>query len=94
MIIIVRMDADVSDVKTLKKIDKIHSEITKKLGGKIEGPYFPQHESLMYIMHCDRYEYLNEAGRIWMKMVAQEKINVTPITYEVAVTPKEFFGKY
>lgn len=93
MIIISKMDADVTDRKTLQKIDKILAQLTKKLGGKIEGPYFPQDAALMYIFHVDRYEWLNEAGRIWVNMVAEAKIDVTPLKYEIAVTPKEFFGK-
>jgi hypothetical protein len=93
MIIIQRMDADISDRKIVQKLDKINAQITKKLGGKIDGPYFPQDAALMYIFHVDRYEWLSEAGRIWMEMVADEKIGVTPLRYEIAVTPKEFFGK-
>ena len=93
MIILVRVDYEGDNLQNdLKKMNVIHSQIEKATGGKIEGPYFPQQSTLLYIFHVDKYERLNEAGRIFYAEMAKLKLPFVPNTYEVAVTPKEFFG--
>ena len=93
MIILVRLDYEGDDLKNdLEKMNQIHTKIEKAIGGKIEGPYFPQSSTLLYIFHVDKYERLNEAGRIFYAKVSKLKLPFVPNTYEVAVTPKEFFG--
>ena len=93
MIILVRLDYEGNDFQNdLTKMNKIHSKIEKSIGGKIEGPYFPQQGSLLYIFHVDKYERLNEAGRMFYAEVSKLKLPFIPNSYEVAVTPKEFFG--
>jgi len=93
MIIIWRADYDGDDLDAdLKKLDQIHSNIIEKVGGKIDGPYLPQEGALLYIFHVDKYEWLNQAGRLWLAEVEKAKIPITPLRYEVAVTPREFFG--
>ncbi|HUK51012.1 MAG TPA: hypothetical protein VLV18_08235 [Terriglobales bacterium] len=93
MIILVRIDYEGSDLqKDLKKMNEIHSKIEKATSGKIEGPYFPQQSTLLYIFHVDKYERLNEAGRVWYSEMGKLKLPFVPNTYEVAVTPQEFFG--
>jgi hypothetical protein len=93
VIILVRLDYEGDDLPSdLKKMDKIHSKIEREVGGKVEGPYFPQQSSLLYIFHVDKYERLNEAGRVFYSEMGKLKLPFVPNTYEVAVTPKEFFG--
>ncbi|MGD0423573.1 MAG: hypothetical protein ABSA92_08970 [Candidatus Bathyarchaeia archaeon] len=93
MIILVRLDYEGDDLPDdLRKIDKVHSKIEKAVGGKIEGPYFPQQSSLLYIFHVDKYERLNEAGRVFYSEMGKLKLPFVPNTYEVGVTPQEFFG--
>jgi hypothetical protein len=94
MIILSKIDYDGTDLKAdLEKLDRVHRRIQRKLrSGKIEGPYFPQDASLLYIFHVEKYEWLNQAGRIWFEEAAKEGLAFTPKSYEVAVTPKEFFG--
>jgi len=93
MIILWKGDYDGEDIEAdLKKVDEIHSRIQKKVGGTIEGPYFPQDASLLYIFHVDEYEWLNKGGRLWFNEIAKANIPISPLSYEVAVTPKEFFG--
>ena len=43
--------------------------------------------------HVDKYERLNEAGRVFYSEMAKQKLPFVASTYEVAVTPAEFFGK-
>ncbi|MBI2185110.1 MAG: hypothetical protein HYU39_09150 [Thaumarchaeota archaeon] len=79
--------------KDLKRINKIFSDITKKVGGTVEGPYYPQDADLMYIAKVKNFDWINQSGRIFLKKVEEEGIKITPVRYEVAVTPDEFWGK-
>jgi hypothetical protein len=93
MIILVRLDYQGDDLQNdLKKMSGINSKIESKIGGKIEGPFFPQQSTLLFIFHVDKYERLNEAGRIFYAEMAKLSLPFVPDTYEVAVTPEEFFG--
>lgn len=93
MIILIRFDYEGADFQgDVKKLDQIHSRIQAEVGGSIEGPYLPQQGSLLYIYHVDKYEMLNQAGRLWYAEISKSKLAFAPNTYEVAVTPKEFFG--
>lgn len=93
MIIFVRLDYEGNDLQNdLKKMNDVHSTIEKATGGKVDGPYFPQQSTILYIFHVDKYERLNEAGRVFYSEMAKLKLPFVPNTYEVAVTPEEFFG--
>lgn len=93
MIIIWKGDYGGDDLKgDLAKLDAIQARIQKKIGGKVDGPYFPQDASILYIFHVDRYEWLNEAGRLWFAEMGKAGLPFSPLKYEVCVTPKEFFG--
>ena len=93
MIILVRLDYEGDDLQNdLKKMSEINSKIESRIGGKIEGPFFPQQSTLLFIFHVDKYERLNEAGRTFYAEMAKMKLPFSPDTYEVAVTPEEFFG--
>ncbi len=93
MIILWKADYEGEDIQSdLKTLEEVNSKITKQLGGKIEGPFFPQDASVLYIFHVDEYEWLNRAGRIWFNEAGRSHLPFVPKSYEVAVTPKEFFG--
>jgi len=93
MIILLRIDYEGDDLHNdLKKIDEINMKIEKATGGKVEGPYLPQLSTILYIFHVDKYERLNQAGRIWYDEMSKLKLPFVQNTYEVAVTPQEFFG--
>ena len=93
MIILVRLDYEGDDLQNdLKKMSKINSKIESRIGGKIEGPFFPQQSTLLFIFHVDKYERLNEAGRTFYAEMSKLKLPFVPDTYEIAVTPEEFFG--
>ncbi len=94
MIILWKADYDGTDLQgDLKKLHNLQSEIQKKIGGKMDGPYFPQDASILYIFHVEEYEWLNKAGRIYFSEVAKQNLPFVPKSYEVAVTPEEFFEK-
>jgi hypothetical protein len=93
MIVLEKIDYDGDDLAgDLKKLDEIHARIQQKVGGTFEGPYLPQDASLLYIIHMDKFELLNQAGRVWIDEISRAKLPFTPKSYEIAVTPKEFFG--
>ncbi len=91
MIVIWKADFEGSE-KDLEKVNKKFDELAKKIGYKYEGPYYPQDASLLYILHGKKYEDLNRSGREFLRWIEKEKIKLTPLRYEVAVTPKEFWG--
>ena len=93
MIILVRLDYEGDDLQNdLKRMGEINSKIESRIGGKIDGPFFPQQSTLLFIFHVDKYERLNEAGRVFYSEMSRLKLPFVPDTYEVAVTPQEFFG--
>jgi hypothetical protein len=93
MIILVRLDYEGDDLQgDLRKLNEINSKIASEIAGRIEGPYFPQQSTLLFIFHVDKYERLNEAGRVFYAEMSKLKLPFVPQTYEVAVTPEEFFG--
>jgi hypothetical protein len=77
----------------LRRLDAVQKHIQAKIGGTVEGPFLPQDASVVYIFHVNEYEWLNKAGRIYFSEVAKKKLPFVPKSYEVAVTPEEFFGK-
>ena len=72
------------------KVNRIFDEITKNIGGTVEGPYYPQAEALMCIFKVKNYEWLNQCGRIFLKRAQEEGVKISPVRYEVAITPEEF----
>jgi hypothetical protein len=93
MIILVRLDYEGEDLQNdLKRMSEVNSKIESRIGGKIEGPFFPQQSTLLFIFHVDKYERLNEAGRTFYAEMSKLKLPFVADTYEVAVTPEEFFG--
>lgn len=93
MIIIWKAEYEGQDIRgDLSKLEEIHRRIVERVGGSVDGPYFPQDASVAYIFHAEKYEWLNQAGRIWFPEVAKAKLRFTPVKYEVCVTPEEFFG--
>jgi len=93
MIILIRIDYQGNDLQNdLKKLNEINAKIEKATGGKIEGPYLPQQSTILVLFHVDKYERLNEAGRVWYAEMSRLKLPFAADTYEIAVTPEEFFG--
>jgi hypothetical protein len=94
MIILWKADYEGSNLKEdLAKLNQLQAKIQQKIGGKVDGPYFPQDASVLYIFHVDQYEWLNKAGRIYFSEIAENNLAFVPKSYEVCVTPEEFFGQ-
>ena len=91
MIVIWKADFEGTD-KDLERVNKKFDELSKKHGYKYDGPYYPQDAALLFVMNTKKFQDLNKSGREFLRWVAREKIPITPLSYEVAVTPKEFWG--
>lgn len=79
--------------KDLGRVNGFFGEITKNIGGSADGPYYPQSAALMYIFKVSSYDWLSQCGRIFLKRAEEEGIKITPVRYEVGVTPEEFWGR-
>jgi hypothetical protein len=94
MIILWKADYEGTQLQEdLARLHRLQLEIQQKVGGKVDGPYFPQDASVLYIFHVENYEWLNKAGRIFFSEAARQSIPFIPKSYEIGVTPDEFFGK-
>lgn len=80
------------DDKQLARVNELLEETASAVGAKVDGPYYPQDASLLYLMWTKRYEDMNRSGRAFLQKATKEKLPITPLRYEVAVTPKEFWG--
>ena len=92
VLVIWKADFD-GNAKQLARADVLIREAANAVGTKVDGPYYPQDASLMYLMWTKAFEDMNRSGRVLLDKVAREKLPLTPLRYEVAVTPKEFWGK-
>ena len=81
------------DDKQLARVNELLEQSAKEVGGKIDGPYYPQDASLMYLLWVKQYEDMNRSGKKFLAAVQKEKLPITPLRYEVAVTPEEFSGR-
>lgn len=81
------------DDKQLARVNELMVETAKAVGAKVDGPYYPQDASLLYLMWAKQYEDMNRSGRVFLEKAMKEKLPITPLRYEVAVTPKEFWGR-
>jgi hypothetical protein len=75
----------------LEKINKIHSLIMEKVGGKVEGPYLPLDAAVMFIYNIDKFEMFIKGSRLWFDEVAKAGLPFIWEKSELAVTPEEFF---
>jgi len=92
VLVIWKADFD-GDDKQLARVNELVAETSKEVGAKFDGPYLPQDASLLYLFWYKEYEDLNRGGRYLLQKVAKEKLPLTPLRYEIGVTPKEFWGK-
>ena len=92
VLVIWKADFEGND-KQLARVNELLEQSAKEVGGKIDGPYYPQDASLMYLLWAKQYEDMNRSGRKFLAAVQKEKLPITPLRYEVAVTPEEFWGK-
>jgi hypothetical protein len=77
--------------QTLGHVNSLLNEVASQTNVRVKGPFFPQNEALLYIFTMKTFEQFNQAGRIFLTKVNEEGVNITPVRYEVAITPEEFW---
>lgn len=82
-------DGDLQDVDELTEVLE---EVGREAGITTEGPFYPQNETLLYILDAPNFEALNRSGRRFFEEASDLDLPVTPMRYDVAVTPEEFWG--
>ena len=92
MKILWKADADI-DASSLETIDKLTREAAKAGGVKVDGPYLPQDAALLYVFEAESLAAFNAAGRKWFELAAKAGVEASPLRYEIALSPKEFWGK-
>ncbi len=75
----------------METADRKLKDLAKDHGSQIDGPYYPQDASLLYLFH-GTIEQMNETGRSFIPWLDDQGIPMTPLEYEIAVTPDEFWG--
>lgn len=92
VLVIWKVDFD-GDEKQLSRLDELIVEAVNEVGAKVDGPYYPQDASLLYLFWFKKYEDLSRSGRTFLRNAMKEKLPATPLRYEVCVSPSEFWGK-
>ena len=79
MIILWKADYEGTSIQSdIKKLHKVQLQIQEKVGGTMDGPYFPQDASVLYIFHVKEYEWLNKAGRIYFSEASNQNLGFVP----------------
>lgn len=90
MIILWRANFDGTQ-EQMDTADRKLKELSKEHGYGLDGPYYPQDASLLYILRGS-IEQMNKSGRAFIPWLEEEGIPLTPLEFEVAITPEEFWG--
>lgn len=91
MLIIWKADFE-GDDKELEKVDRKMKELAEEVGYGIQGPFLPQDASLLYLFE-GTVEDMSASGREFLPWLEEEGIPLTPLRYEIAQTPDEFWGR-
>ncbi len=75
----------------LSKVDAKLKELGKKNGEKVEGPYYGQDTDLVWLIWTQSGN-VGVTGREFIPWVAQYKVPIEPVKWEIALTEKEFWG--
>lgn len=81
--------------KELDRVNELLDRAAKEagVGMKRMGPYLTQGGAdYLWVFEMEKFEDMSLTGRRFLRMVQKEKLPLTPMRYEVAVTPREFWG--
>lgn len=91
MIILWKADFE-GDREQLDQMDDKMRELGDKHGFGVQGPFLPQDASLLYIFE-GTVEQMSASGREFLPWADKANVPVTPLSYEIAQTPEEFWGE-
>lgn len=75
----------------LEKVKAKLEEVSKKSGDRIDGPYYAQDADLMWLFWTEARN-IGLGGREFLPWVEENEIPIEPVSYEIGVTEKEFWG--
>ncbi len=75
----------------LEKVKRKLEELAKTNGEKVDGPYYAQDADLLWLFWT-KSGNIGQSGRKFLPWVAENKIPIEPVGYEIGVTEKEFWG--
>jgi len=75
----------------LEKAKRKLQEIGKKAGERVEGPFYAQDADLMWLFWT-RDGNIGVSGREFLPWVAENGIPIEPVSWEIGITEKEFWG--
>jgi hypothetical protein len=74
-------------VKVKAKLD----ETSQKEGTRVEGPYYAQDADLLFLFWTEP-KNIALGGKEFLPWVQENNIPIEPVSWEVAVSEKEFWG--
>ena len=75
----------------LEKVTAKLKELAKEHGEKVDGPYYAQDADLLYLTWT-KSGNIGISGREFLPWVMKNKIPLEPVSGQVALTEKEFWG--
>ncbi|MFQ5910419.1 MAG: hypothetical protein ACE5IJ_06830 [Thermoplasmata archaeon] len=66
-------------------------EMARESGEKIDGPYYAQDADLLWLFWT-KTSNIGLGGRDFLPWVQENKIPIEPVSWEIGVTEKEFWG--
>ena len=75
----------------LEQVKNKLEEISKKNDTKVDGPYYAQDADLMWLFWQPAGD-MGMGGREFLPWVQENKIPIEPVSWEIGVTEKEFWG--
>lgn len=66
-------------------------EVTKAHGERVEGPFYAQDADLLYLMWT-KSGNIGVSGRDFLPWIAEHKIPIEPVSWEIGLTDEEFWG--
>lgn len=75
----------------LEKVTAKLKELAKEHGEKVDGPYYAQDADLLYLTWT-KSGNIGISGREFLPWVMKNKIPLEPVSWQVALTEKEFWG--
>ncbi len=66
-------------------------ELAEKAGDRVDGPYYAQDADLMWLTWTEPSN-IGLGGREFLPWVEENNIPIEPVSWEIGVTEKEFWG--
>jgi hypothetical protein len=87
------LEGDSSDLAKANELLDASAREAGTAGYRRLGPYLAQRGAdYLWVFEMERFEDLNRMGRRFLKKVEEAGLTLTPVRYELGVTPEEFWG--